>query len=63
MQLVMFVGKDAIAAVHVNARQLTMPGYVGSLKRRLLKQNKDLLACVAEAPEFLFVNTPSAKKQ
>lgn len=53
MQLVMFIGNDFIASVGVDAHQISLPGYVGTLKRRLLEENSQYLATSSEAPVFL----------
>jgi hypothetical protein len=58
MQLVMYLGNDFIAAICVNSRQISEPGYMGRLKRRLLEENNHLLLCSSAEPEFLVVNIP-----
>lgn len=58
MQLVMYLGNDFIAAICVNSRQISEPGYMGRLKRRLLEENNHLLLCSSAEPEFLVVNVP-----
>lgn len=56
MQLVMYLGNDFIAAVSVNEPQISEPGYMGRLKRRLLEENEHLLQLATQKPEFLIVN-------
>ena len=56
MQLVMYVGNDFIASVPVNAQKITLPGYVGKLKRGLMNENSEALIYASLRPEFLVVN-------
>ena len=56
MQLVMYAGNDFIASVSLNASKLSVPGYVGNLKRKLIEENQDLLHSATREPEFLVVN-------
>jgi hypothetical protein len=56
MQLVMYVGNDFIAAASVNAEKITLPGYVGMLKRELLKNNKEIVQHAILEPEFWIIN-------
>lgn len=53
MQLVMYLGNDFIASVGLNDHQISQPGYMGKLKRRLMEENSQLLQGIAEEPEFL----------
>ena len=55
MKLVMYLGNDFISAVPLNTAKITLPGYVGNLKRELLQQNADLLAHASQEPDFLVV--------
>ena len=53
MKLVMYLGNDFIAAVPLNTKKITQPGYVGALKRELLEKNADVLIHTAQEPDFL----------
>lgn len=55
MQLVMYLGNDFIAAINVNSQQITVPGYMGKLKRQLLEENSQVLEETFEEPEFLLL--------
>lgn len=57
MQLVMYLGNDFIDSVSVNSQQLSVPGYMGRLKRQLLSEHSFLLADTSLNPEFLVVDT------
>jgi hypothetical protein len=56
MQLVMYLGNDFIASIYLNEQQLSEPGYMGRLKRRLMEENSKTLQYTSDKPEFLVVN-------
>ncbi|WP_162944959.1 hypothetical protein [Flavisolibacter nicotianae] len=56
MQLVMYLGNDFIASVGVNVHQISQPGYMGKLKRRLMAENSQYLQNTTAEPEFLVVD-------
>jgi hypothetical protein len=56
MQLVMYVGNDFIASVSMKTENISQPGYVGQLKRELIKQNSEILQGSNYEPDFLVVN-------
>ena len=56
MQLVMYLGNDFIGSVSVNSQQLSVPGYMGKLKRQLLTEHNTVLADTSLDPEFLVVD-------
>ncbi|HEV7329676.1 MAG TPA: hypothetical protein VGN63_01450 [Flavisolibacter sp.] len=56
MKLVMYFGNDFIAAVDVVKKQLSQPGYIGKLKRKLLEENEFTIGANADEVEFLLVN-------
>ena len=56
MKLVMYFGNDFIAAVDVAKKQLSQPGYIGKLKRKLLEENKYTIDVNEDEVEFLLVN-------
>ena len=56
MKLVMYFGNDFIAAVDVVKKQVSQPGYIGKLKRKLMEENKICVDVDAEELEFLLVN-------
>ena len=53
MRLAMYVGNDFIAAVQADPRCLSLPGYVGTLKRRLISENQETLLHATADPVFL----------
>lgn len=61
MQLVMYLGNDFIAAVSVSSQQVRVPGYMGRLKRQLMKENSQVLAHTFEEPEFLISHLPTGE--
>jgi len=61
MKLVMYFGNDFIAAVDVKADQITLPGYIGKLKRKLLEENKKFIDASPDEIEFLLVTLTSRK--
>lgn len=56
MQLVMYAGNDFIASAHMDASRLSVPGYVGQLKRKLLEDNRALWQLTTDEPEFLVID-------
>ncbi|MBA2745845.1 MAG: hypothetical protein H0U44_06440 [Flavisolibacter sp.] len=62
MELMMYVGNDHIESIPINKNQLSIPGYLGHLKRKLKEKYGHLLRESGKAPEFLVVDLP-AKKQ
>ena len=56
MELVMYFGNDCIAALPLNPELISKPGYVSSLKRRLLVENEDVLRYADNEPDFLILN-------
>lgn len=56
MQLVMYLGNDFIASVSVDVHQISQPGYLGKLKRRLMEENSGYLLNTTAEPEFLVVD-------
>jgi hypothetical protein len=62
MQLVMYLGNDFIASVCLNDHQITQPGYMGKLKRRLMEENSQLLQDMTQEPEFLVTDLSTKKK-
>ena len=61
MQLVMYIGNDFIAAVSINRQQISQPGYVSKMKRRLEEEYSDLLCGSTREPEFLIVQLPAVE--
>lgn len=56
MKLVMYFGNDFIAAIDVKSNQLSQPGYIGKLKRKLLEENLGDIIGSSDEVEFLLVN-------
>jgi hypothetical protein len=56
MKLVMYFGNDFIAAVDVVKKQVSQPGYIGKLKRKLMEENNICDDTDAGEVEFLLVN-------
>ena len=61
MKLVMYFGNDFIAAIDVASNQLSQPGYIGKMKRKLLEDNKVNIDANADEVEFLLVNLHGSK--
>lgn len=62
MQLVMYLGNDFIAAVPLNKEQVSQPGYMGQIKRRLMDEHSELLKASTFKPEFLVADLSPATK-
>jgi hypothetical protein len=63
MQLVMYLGNDYIASVSIDTQQLSVPGYLGALKRQMKQDYNTLLQGTTERPEFLVVHQFLAEKE
>lgn len=61
MKLVMYFGNDFIAAIDVASNQLSQPGYIGKMKRKLLEENNFDIDPSSEEVEFLLVNLHGSK--
>lgn len=59
MELVMFLGNDFVASVCIEKKKVSQPGYMGKLKRCLIKENSHLLQLADVEPEFLVTNLPA----
>jgi hypothetical protein len=53
MQLMMYIGNDLIEAVPLDREQVSVPGYLGNIKRQLKEKYKDVLQNGAMPAEFL----------
>jgi len=56
MELVMYFGNDCIAASPLDVELLSKPGYISTIKRRLLKENEEVLRYADNEPDFLILN-------
>jgi hypothetical protein len=63
MKLAMYFGNDFIAAIDVKSNQLSQPGYIGKLKRKLMEDNRNVINVSSDEIEFLLVNYSSDKKE
>ena len=63
MQLVMYLGNDFIASANINAKQVSVPGYMGRVKRKLMEENSQLLQDTIDEPEFLIADLSSATRR
>lgn len=55
MQLMMYIGNDLIEAVPLDKEQVSVPGYLGAIKRHLKEKYQELIMESSEAPEFLVI--------
>ncbi|MDB5208749.1 MAG: hypothetical protein JWR72_3824 [Flavisolibacter sp.] len=51
----MYLQNDLLEAVPLDRERVSIPGYLGKIKRDLKEKYKETLAASAEAPEFLVV--------
>lgn len=56
MELVMYFGNDCIASHPLDSEMISKPGYISALKRRLLKENEEVLRYADNEPDFLILN-------
>jgi hypothetical protein len=56
MELMMYLSNDLIEAVPVNLKNITLPGYLGNIKRKLEKKYTSLINQANTKPEFLIVH-------
>ena len=56
MQLVMYIGNDLIASTAIIKQNISQPGYVSGLKRRMMKEHSEILEFTTNEPEFLLIN-------
>ena len=62
MQLVMYLGNDFIGAVPLNQEQVSLPGYLGRIKRQLMDEHSEVVQSSSFKPEFLVADISPAKK-
>jgi hypothetical protein len=62
MQLMMYIGNDLIESVPLELKDISRPGYVGSIKRCLKIKYGELIRQYPDPPEFLVIN-PLPKTQ
>jgi len=55
MKLMMYIGNDLIEAVPLDREQLSVPGYLGNIKRQLKEKYKELLQNAPAPADFLVV--------
>lgn len=55
MQLMMYIGNDLIEAVPLDKEQVSVPGYLGKIKRHLKEKYHSLILESPTAPEFLVI--------
>jgi hypothetical protein len=51
----MYLLNDLLEAVPLDRTRVSIPGYLGKIKRGLKEKHNEALAASAEAPEFLVV--------
>ena len=56
MKLEMYFGNDFIAAIDVVKKQVSQPGYIGKLKRKLMEEHQIFEDPDSDELEFLLVN-------
>ncbi len=62
MELMMFLGNDHIESISVNPSKISVPGYLGHLKRKLKEKYQSLLQESEDAVEFLIVDPKATGK-
>jgi hypothetical protein len=55
MKLLLFIGNDLIDSIPLCRESITLPGYVGKIKKELLKKYTALINHANVEPEFLVV--------
>ena len=65
MQLMMFIGNDHIESISLDKEKISKPGYLGTFKRSLKAQYKDLISQHGSPADFMVIdNSPhTANKQ
>ncbi len=56
MKLMMYLCNDLIDSVPLNVKEIILPGYIGNIKRELIKKHVSLIMLANSEPEFLVVN-------
>jgi hypothetical protein len=62
MQLVFYIGTDVIDSVALDNEKLSIPGYLGAIKRDLKDKYNELIQSAKEKVEFLVVEVGKEKK-
>lgn len=62
MKLVMYFGVELLDAVWLDAKEISRPGYLGSLKRQLMKKHA-LQEDLHTEPEFLILHPAQQSQQ
>ena len=57
MELKMFLGNDYIDALPIDFTRVSVPGYLGALKRHLANKYAELILSSGAKPEFFVDNT------
>jgi hypothetical protein len=58
MKLMMYLGNDLVESLPVNVKELSVPGYLGRLKRQLRQKHSDLVKQTGLQPEYLVIPIP-----
>ena len=53
MHLLLYIGNDLIESAPLDSTKITLPGYVGTLKRELEQKHDVEIRQAIEEPEFL----------
>lgn len=57
----MYLQNDLIEAVPLNSSEISIPGYLGKIKRGLKEKYSNLIMEANAAPEFLLVHSSPAE--
>ena len=60
MELLMYLGNDLLESVPLHFSSLSLPGYVGNIKRKLNQKHSELIQQTSLRPEFLVVDLQPA---
>ena len=60
MQLIFFLGNDFIDAVRLDPEKISIPGYLGNLKRSLQVRYRETILQHVYPPEFLVMPAAAA---
>jgi hypothetical protein len=59
MELKMYLNNQLIDYMPLNLMEITLPGYVGRIKRKLENKHAQLIKSSAEIPEYFVVSSSS----
>lgn len=59
----MYFGADCVDAVSLNTNCISQPGYLGSIKRKLMEKYASELQYLSKEPEFLIARNDASQQR